>query len=261
MPEQKRILNLVPSRGTETDWSYDDAVGGGLVRSRVKLPESHDLRAAWWKVGDQGYTGSCVGWATADGVGRHVLTEAGKITRSQRLSPRFIWMASKERDEFRSHPTSFVEEAGTSLKAAMDVARRYGFALEKQLPFEVDTSMWLGAEQALFASAARRRISYVNLHLDLNRWKSWLVTKGPILAGLWVDDSWNNLGADGLLDKWNSASAYGGHAVTIVGYRKDGRFIVRNSWGTAWGHKGFAYVTPRYLQAGFYPESYGASVD
>jgi C1A family cysteine protease len=261
MSEQQRILNLVPSRDTENDWTYQDAVGGGLTRARVKLPESHDLRAPWWKVGDQGYTGSCVGWATADGVGRQVMVGAGKIRRSQRLSPRFIWMASKETDEFRNRPTSFVEESGTSLKAAMNVARRHGFALERDLPFEVQTAMWLGPERALYASAARRRISYVNLRLDLQRWKSWLVTKGPILAGLWVDDHWNNLGPDGRLDAWDPASAYGGHAVCIVGYRKDGRFIVRNSWGTSWGHRGFAYVTPAYLRKGFFPESYGASID
>ncbi len=212
-------------------------------------------------MGDQGFTGSCVGWAAADGVGRYVLVEAGKIRRSQRLSPRFTWMSSKERDEFRDRPTSFVEEAGTSLKAAMNIGRRYGFALERQVPFEVDTAMWTGAENALFASAARRRISYVNLRLDLRRWKSWLATNGPILAGLWVDDYWYGLGPDGKLDTWDAASAFGGHAVCIVGYRKDGRFIVRNSWGTSWGRKGFAYVSPEYLRAGFFPESYGATVD
>ncbi len=258
-PAPRRICNLRPSKGTETDWSFDDAVAGGMVAARAALPESHDLRETWWKVGDQGFTGSCVGWATADGVGRWLMVTSGRIKRTQRLSPRFVWMASKERDEFRDRPTSFVEEAGTSLKAAMDVARRYGFALERDLPFEVDTAMFTGAENAFYASASRRRVSYVNLGLDLQRWKRWLAHKGPILAGLWVDDAWMSLGADGLLSEWGGAT-YGGHAVCVVGYRKDGRFIVRNSWGTQWGHRGFAYVAPSYLHAGFYPESYGATV-
>jgi hypothetical protein len=34
---------------------------------------------------------------------------------------------------------------------------------------------------------------------------------------------------------------YGGHAVTIVGYTQDA-FIVKNSWGTAWGDLGYGYV-------------------
>ena len=33
----------------------------------------------------------------------------------------------------------------------------------------------------------------------------------------------------------------------IVGYRTDGRFIVRNSWGTTWGDKGFGYLHPDYI--------------
>lgn len=52
------------------------------------------------------------------------------------------------------------------------------------------------------------------------------------------------------------ATVAGGHAICIVGYRPDGRFIVRNSWGTAWGDKGFAYVSPGYIQAAFFDESY-----
>ncbi len=256
---QRRICNLVPSRGTERDWTYDDAVAGGMVSARATLPEAHDLRESWWRVGDQGATGSCVGWATADGVGRWLMVTSGRIKQRQRLSPRFVWMASKETDEFRDRPTSFVEESGTSLKAAMDVARRYGFALERDLPFEVDTAMFTGPENAFYAAASRRRVSYVNLGLDLQRWKRWLVHKGPILAGLWVDDAWMSLGSDGLLSEWSGAT-YGGHAVCVVGYRADGRFIVRNSWGTGWGHRGFAYVAPSYLHAGFYPESYGATI-
>jgi C1A family cysteine protease len=39
-----------------------------------------------------------------------------------------------------------------------------------------------------------------------------------------------------------------------------GRFIVRNSWGTGWGDDGFGYVTPAYIAAGFFDESYGISV-
>ena len=35
----------------------------------------------------------------------------------------------------------------------------------------------------------------------------------------------------------------GGHAFLIAGYNEDG-FLVQNSWGTGWGHKG--YATLRY---------------
>jgi hypothetical protein len=52
----------------------------------------------------------------------------------------------------------------------------------------------------------------------------------------------------------------GGHAICIVGYRADGRFIVRNSWGTAWGDEGFGYLHPGYIKSAFFDESYGVTL-
>ena len=46
----------------------------------------------------------------------------------------------------------------------------------------------------------------------------------------------------------NSDNSLGGHAVTVVGYNKDG-FILRNSWGDKWGDKGYCI---------YYYEDWGA---
>src|SRR3712207_8143827 len=47
----------------------EDADAVGLLDAApAAAPKSKDLRQAWWKVGDQGSTGSCVGWATADSL-------------------------------------------------------------------------------------------------------------------------------------------------------------------------------------------------
>ena len=65
----KRILNAIPSRDTDRDWRLVDAQNAGVVAvAPAALPSSKDLRTTWWKVGDQGETGSCVGWASADSV-------------------------------------------------------------------------------------------------------------------------------------------------------------------------------------------------
>jgi Papain family cysteine protease len=258
----RRVCNLVASKGTEKDWSFQDAVTSGTLGLVAAPPTSVDLRAAWWTVGDQEDTGSCVGWATAEGVVRYHMVTAGKLGKNVPLSPRFVWMGSKETDQFTTRPETFVEEAGTSLKAAMDIVRKYGAVMMSLLPFHIATKMYTGNENALYAAAAQRKIaSYFNLHRDLNQWRSWLAAHGPILAGLSVDHTWDTATATGgNIDVFMPNTVRGGHAVAIVGYTTSGRFIVRNSWGTGWGDHGFGYVSAAYIAAGFFDESYGVTL-
>lgn len=261
-PNEERICNLVPSKETQADWQFEDALASGALGAVTALPSKVDRRHPWWTIGDQEDTGSCVGWATAEGVVRYHMVKAKKLGKTTRLSPRFVWMASKETDEFTTLPESFIEGAGTSLKAAMDVARKRGVVTDAMLPFHISTKMYTGDENAFFAEAAQRKISaYFNLQLNLTKWKTWLASHGPIMAGLLVDDTWDNATATkGKLDKFQPSTVRGGHAISVVGYRTDGRFIIRNSWGTGWGDKGFAYATPAYIAAAFYNESYGVTV-
>lgn len=256
------ICNVVPSKGTEKDWRYRDFVEAGVLGAVAKLPRSVDLREDWWAINDQEDTGSCVGWSSTDGVLRWHMTKAGRISTDEMLSPRHIWMASKETDLITTHPESFLEEAGTMIKSALDVARKDGVALEVDLPFHINTKMYVGAENSFYASCAQRKIaSYVNLELNLTNWKTWLAQQGPILAALQVDSSWDNATTNGgKIDVFKPSTVRGGHAIAIVGYRTDGRFIVRNSWGTTWGDNGFGYLKPAYIQAAFFNESYGVTL-
>jgi hypothetical protein len=258
-----RILNLVPSRNTDNDWRLEHALAANAIAAPAStLAASVDLRAAWWGIGDQEDTGSCVGWGSTDGVARYHFVKAGKLAQNGRLSPRFTWMASKETDEYVSRPQTFIEEAGTSLKAAVEILRKYGAAPEALLPFHVNTNLYAGSEDTFYATVATRRIaSYFNLAKDVTKWRTWLATHGPILAGLNVDATWDNATAtQGKLDAFQPGTLRGGHAIAIVGYTADKRFIVRNSWGTAWGDKGFAYASEAYISQAFYNESYGITL-
>jgi len=262
-PESKRICNLLPSLGTETDWRYEAALTAGALAAPAALPASVDLRAPWWDVGDQKDTGSCVGWASTDGVARYMLVKAGKLAKSEHLSPRFTWMASKETDQATTIPETMLDSAGTFLKAAADILRNYGAVPDSLLPFVINTAMYIGEENDFFATAATRKVtSYFNLQRNLPQWKSWLASTGPILVGLKVDATWDNAASTGgKLVTFQPATVRGGHAVCVVGYKADGTFIIRNSWGTTtWGDKGFGYATPAYINAGFFAESYGMTV-
>jgi C1A family cysteine protease len=261
-PEANRICNLTASRNTGNDWQFHHALAAGALSAPTTLPSSVDLRAAWWDIGDQENTGSCVGWGSTDGVARYMFVKAGQLAQNAKLSPRFTWMASKETDVITNQPETMIEGAGTTLKAAVDILRKFGAVPEALLPFHIATEMYTGDEKTFFATAATHKIaSYFNLQRNLPNWRAWLAAHGPVLVGLNVDHTWDNAKATGgNMDTFQPNTVRGGHAVALVGYRADGRFIVRNSWGTAWGDNGFGYPSEAYINGAFYTESYGVTL-
>jgi hypothetical protein len=259
----KRILNVVPSRETENDWQFQHADAAGLLAAPAAAAlKSKDLRETWWKIGDQGSTGSCVGWATADSLLRWHFVKSGRIKQADTVSKRFIWMASKETDEFVGSPTTFIENAGTSLKSALDVARRFGAVRENVLPF--GGGLYPGTPQTFYALASQLKIqSYFNLSFNhggsVDSWRRWIAANGPLLTRLDVDRTWDDATENGgNMDTYQPNTKRGGHAVSIVGFTAD-RFIIRNSWGTTWGDKGFGYASLAYAQDAF-TEAYGITV-
>ena len=215
-----------------------------------------DLRTDDWPVGDQGTTGACVGFAAADGVLHWHYRQAGLLPSGERPSPRFVWMANKETDLLTSFPTTFIESAGTQIKLALRVARRYGCVLESTLPMRGALSSL--STEAFYARAAKYRIaSYHNLGRDAGLWRSWISNQGPILVRVVVDRTWDRATAEnGVLNRYRPDTSRGGHAVCLVGYTST-HFIVRNSWGTRWGDAGFAYASDAYAASAF-GEAYGA---
>ena len=262
MPKRKkvvRVLNCVPSAETERDWLLEHAARAGVIAAAGALPDAVDLREPWWKVGEQGSTGSCVGWAVGDGLLRWHFVKAGKLAQTDTISPRFMWMASKETDESTTRPTTFIDRAGTSIKSALDVGRKYGSVREFMLPF-ASAKLYAGQLETFYAAAALRKISsYFNLGDDHARWRRWLAEQGPIATRLDVEKTWDEAKANGgNLDEYQESTTRGGHAVCLVGYTAD-RFIVRNSWGTGWGDGGFGYASLEYARDAF-TEAYGVSI-
>ncbi len=267
--QMKRILNRIPSRNTEKDWVFEHAVEAGFLEAAPSIASSKDLREPWWKIGDQLETGSCVGWASADGVLRWHFVKAHRLQNNIRLSVRHVWMAAKETDDYTSYPTTVIEGSqggGTSLKASLDVARKYGVVEESILPFE-PVKLYPGSMAAYYSLASRYKIlGYYSLRpasadwkTVLDKWRTWLATKGPILTGLLCDDTWMNATeTKGKLDVYNKDTVTGGHAIAIVGYTPDS-FIVRNSWGEGWGDKGFAYASLEYARDAF-DEAYAVAI-
>ena len=182
------------------DWRVEHMAAAGMELPESGLAKSVDLRKTWWKINDQGETGACVGWALADSVLRWHFVQAERLNKSDLLSPRFIWMAAKESDEFTDRPETFIEKAGTSLKAALDVARKYGCVGDALLPFQ-SASLFPGESGPFYIQAAQFKIlMYIRL-FGLQQWKRWLSrNRGPLLIRVKVDRTWHDAPSSGHLE-------------------------------------------------------------
>ena len=95
-------------------------------------------------------------------------------------------MAAKETDQREEYPSTFLEQDGTSLKAGLDVVRKFGAVLESELPWN---GLAGGTPEAYYRSAKSRRImAYFNLGDDsaadrtvhFAEWRKWLPQSGPV---------------------------------------------------------------------------------
>jgi hypothetical protein len=265
-----RVLNVGPSPDRGDDHTPDAAEEAGHLRP-VDPPEEVSLRAPWYTVGEQGKTGSCVGWALADSLMWRQLVAAKRLTEDQRLSPRFMWMAAKEmrakltqvKGEPAWRPSTFLEQGMTDVKSALDVARTYGAALEAELPF--DDGLYEGAIEDFYASAEKRKIThYYRLDPDEDvsatwflHWRRWIDQNGPVLIVITVDQAFID-GDPPLLERYDAESASFNHAAALVGYGPNG-FLIRCSWGEDWGREGHVVATEAYLERATL-ESYGVVV-
>lgn len=247
-------LNVLPSRNTENDWTLSTAQEAGLVMRVRKIPGAVDLRESWWRVQNQKNTGACVGFSIAYGLLWWHWVNNGKSERDK-PSARFVWMASKETDSWTRFPTSFVEGSGTYIKDALTVCRKHGVIADNRLSMRAETTSI--PESTLYAEAARNRIvSYHRLN-GPTEWRQWIASQGPVVCQLSPDEQFMRASRrDRVLEKYDIASAnYGGHAIVLAGYGPE-HFIVRNSWGTRWGYKGYQIVTQEYALSAF-REAYG----
>lgn len=219
------------------------------------LPDAVDLRRDWLPIADQGRTASCVGWAVADSVVRWHLVESERLGPEEPLSARYVWMAAKEMFQREDFPSTFLETDGTSLKAGLDVARKFGLALESELPW--NGTLVTGDHAAFNRDARRRRImAYFNLGVDPLQWRKWLHARGPVAVLVQEDSAFQT--TTGRLDAFDAPSVAGSHAAALYGYDGDA-FLLRSSWGTDWGDAGYAWLSAAYATQAII-ESYGVMV-
>lgn len=274
------------SQNQEKDWDIEHAFFSGYLSDKeipkeILLHEASFLKK--WTIHKQNPGSySCVGYAVTDVVYWHLKEKEAEENRNlnkdkplQRLSARFNWMAAKEMDDFTDRPTTFIEQEGSSLKAGLDVARKYGSVEDNLLPTD-SNALFQGTARHFYAHAATNIInSYFNLLISKTQffeteeernmvqlliWKKWLAENGPILVRIQVNSIFDKAEKSPLKNNRNNSNQkdihY--HAALLVGYT-DKELIIRNSWGTDWGEKGYAHLDESYA-LDIIDEAYGITV-
>jgi hypothetical protein len=209
-----------------------------------KLPPKVDLRPYMTAVENQGELMSCVANAVAGAyeylVKRHQGEEAYDVSRL------FVYYNARAKEG----PVN--EDSGSYIADAISSLGEFGACSEEtwcydpqQVNAEPSADAYSEAEEFLVEDV-------VLLPLTLDDWRHTLAEGYPIVFGISLYESFDKQKKAGVVPLPSPAeaarAAHGGHSMLCVGYSDpDQIFIVRNSWGTDWGDKGYCYIPYSYL--------------
>lgn len=158
-------------------------------------------------------------------------------------------------------------DRGASLLSSFRVAKLFGM-LEKE-HWNYNGTPWPpdSIPQELDVKAAPyRQHHYYRLHNELEI-KTLLACKEPVTATLRITKQWFSAPSGVIEMPGEAASLSGNHAIMFVGYNDaEDSFHFQNSWGVAWGHKGFGklpygyfdtYGIEAFAQDGFRTQYFG----
>jgi C1A family cysteine protease len=219
------------------------------LNTALTLAPVVDLRQYCSPVEDQGNIGSCTGNAIAGQI-ELLDRKAGKNLDVSRL---FIYY------EERVLEGSVRYDAGAYIRDGIKVCYTKGAPLESLWPYATN-KFATKPPTAAYTDALKRKVTGYQKCANFAAVKNALAAGNPVTIGFSVYESFEYAWGDiphgqpgsGMMPFPNTATEQllGGHAVCIVGYddampvagRANGRFIVRNSWGTSWGDNGYFYM-------------------
>lgn len=201
------------------------------------LPPSIDWRnkdgKSWLNpIRHQGSCGSCLAFAaTATLEAQYKITQ----TKSYTLSPQFLFSCG-----------GGVCKKGWYPNQAARFLLNTGVPDESCLPYMSSGGSDISCSRACGDSSKRAvKISSFSLPTDNARSLSAIreaLQRGPLVTTMAAYNDFMNY--RGGIYKRVSNSLVGGHAIVIVGYNdKDRYLIIRNSWGTSWGERGYGRIS------------------
>ena len=208
-----------------------------------KLPPRVDLTAHCPPVYDQGDLGSC----TANAIAGAIEFAERKEHQPKPSTPSRLFIYYNERVIEHTVGT----DSGATIRDGIKSVHAQGACREATWPYVIsafDDEPSPGAYEE-----ARQHVvtSYQRITRTLNQMKGCLAAGYPFAFGFAVYDSFMSsaVAQTGHVPMPGpDEDLLGGHAVLAVGYDDAAhRFIVRNSWGSAWGMKGYFTMPYAYL--------------
>lgn len=209
---------------------------------KLFFPRKVDLRGQCSQVEDQGVLGSCTGNACAGALEYLDARDGNGYVDLSRL---MIYYNG------RMIEGTVSEDAGAYIRDVIKGLARYGVCPE---------SMWLydpaqfavRPTQDCYLTGAQHRIREYRRISSVSDVLNCLGSGYPVVCGITIYPSFESdeVARTGVVNMPGENEApIGGHAVLIVGYDMDEkRVIVRNSWGTGWGQRGYFTLPFAYLE-------------
>lgn len=207
-----------------------------------RIPQNVDLRQFATPIEDQGNLGSCTGHAVASAI--ELINKRNK--KENEISRLFIYYYE------RLLIGTINYDSGAYIRDGIKATNRWGAPVENLWPYNI--SKFKVAPSSLAVSdASRRKITRYERALNHNACIDALTNGYPVIIGFNVYSSFlsSNVGKTGFMPypDTRKETFLGGHAVLLVGYdNSTQRYIVKNSWGTNWGDKGYFYMPYQVTQ-------------
>jgi C1A family cysteine protease len=232
-----------------------------LAIAGVPLPPLVNLTSGFPAAYDQGQIGSCTGNGCAGAVA---------FDRRKQSMPLLVPSRLMLYYDARALEGTTKQDAGASIRDVVKGLTSYGYCPESLWPY-VESNVCTKPSAAAYADAkTREQVVYQRVTQNAGpaatqtALKVTLASGLPVVFGFAVYPSFESdaVAASGVVpmpiaaDK--KAGSVGGHCVALCGYDDaTSRFLCRNSWGAAWGLKGYftmpyAYVTNSGLASDFW---------